>query len=179
MSSPQAERQLILLSAGTVARRQDMREQAGRLLGEVDWSQLAETLRLRRLLPALGPRIIELVEGHASDGFAAAVEQALELGRRQGALLEMITLRVMAVLADAGIRSTPLKGPLLGEAIYGDSGRRLSSDIDLLVEPEHLQTAVEVVRGLGYHAPTDPVEHYGLPLLHFALIHERGELPPV
>src|ERR1700733_4836551 len=118
MSSSQAERRLILLSAGTAARRHDTREQAGRLLGEVDWSRLAETLRLRRLLPALGPRILKLAEGRASDGFATAVEQELELGRRQGALLELIILRVMAMLADAGIRSTPLKGPLLGEAIY-------------------------------------------------------------
>ena len=83
------------------------------------------------------------------------------------------------MLADAGIRCAPLKGPLLGEAIYGDPGRRLSSDIDLLVSPKQLQAAVEVVRGLGYEAPVDHVDDRGLPLLHFALVHERGELPPV
>jgi len=156
-----------------------MCEQARRLTGDVDWSRLAETLRVRKLLPVLGPRILELAEGSASDDFAAAVGQVLEIGRRQGVFLQLITLRVMAMLADAGIRSTALKGPLLGEAIYEDPGRRLSSDIDLLVAPEQLQAAVEVVRGLGYDAPTDYVEHCGLPRLHFALVHERGELPPV
>ena len=45
--------------------------------------------------------------------------------------------------------------------------------------PEQLQAAVEVVRGLGYGAPTDYVQECGLPLLHFVLVHERGELPPV
>jgi hypothetical protein len=179
MSRSQAERQLILLSAGIAARRQDMREQVGVLTGEVDWSRLGETLRLRKLLPTLGPRILELAEDRASGGFASAVEEAIESGRRQGAFLQLVSLRVMAMLADAGIRSTALKGPLLGEAIYGDPGRRLSSDIDLLVAPEQLQTAVEVVRGLGYEAPTDHVEHSGLPKLHFVLVHERGELPPV
>ena len=179
MSSYQAERQVILLSAGTAARRRAMREQAGRLIVEVDWSRLGERLRLRKLLPVLGPRILELAEGSASGGFTAAVEQALEAGRRQGAFLQLISLRVMAMLADAGIRSIVLKGPLLGEAIYGDPGRRLSSDIDLLVAPEQLQPAVEVVRALGYDAPTDYVQDCGLPLLHFVLAHERGELPPV
>jgi hypothetical protein len=179
MSSSQAERRLILLSAGTAARRRDMLEQAGRLIGEVDWSRLAMTLRQRRLLSVLGPRIMELPVGRASDDFAAAVEQAITAGRRHGALLQGISLRVMAELADAGIRSAALKGPLLGEAIYGDPGRRLSSDIDLLVAPEQLQAAVEVVRGLGYDAPTDYVERCGLPRLHFALVHARGELPPV
>jgi Uncharacterised nucleotidyltransferase len=148
-------------------------------MDELDWTRLANTLRLRRLLPALGPRILELADGLASDGFAGAVDQALEAGRRQGAFLQLISQRIVAMLTDAGIRSTPLKGPLLGEAIYGDPGRRLSSDIDLLVAPDQLRTAVEVVRELGYDAPTDHVERDGLPLLHFVLIHARGELPPV
>jgi hypothetical protein len=156
-----------------------MRVQAGRLIAEVDWSRLAETLRARKLLPVLGPRILELVQGSANAGFAAAVERALDAGRRQGAFLQLISLRITAMLAAAGIRSTPLKGPLLSEAIYGDPGRRLSSDIDLLVSPEHLHAAVEVVRGLGYGAPIDYLQGCGLPLLHFVLVHERGELPPV
>ena len=179
MSSLQAERRVILLSAGTTARRQATREQAERLVVGVDWSRLAETLRLRKLLPVLGPRILALVGDSASNDFAAAVERALEVGRRQGAFLQLITLHIVAMLADAGIRCAPLKGPLLGEAIHGDPGRRLSSDIDLLVAPEHLQRAVEVVRGLGYGAPTDHVLADGLPLLHFVLGHEREELPPV
>jgi hypothetical protein len=179
MALSQAERQVILLSAGIAARRQAMLEHAGGLMAEVDWSKLAETLRLRRLLPVLGPHILELAGGQASDGFVAAVEQALEAGRRQGAFLELMSLRISAMLADAGIRSTSLKGPLLGEAIYGDPSRRLSSDIDLLVAPEQLHAAVEVVRGLGYEDPTDHVDHSGLPQLHFLLVHERQKLPPV
>jgi hypothetical protein len=179
MTSPQAERQLVLLSAGTAERRRAMRERAGRLAAEVDWPRLGETLRLRKLLPTLGPRIVELAGVRARDDFTAEVEQAIASGRRQGAFLQLISQRLMAALADAGICSAPLKGPLLGEAIYGDPGRRLSGDIDLLVSPEQLNAAVEVVRGFGYGAPREHVDGRGLPLLHFALAHERGELPPV
>jgi hypothetical protein len=179
MARSQAERQIILLSASTAACRHAMREQAGQLMADLDWLQLTETLRLRKLLPALGPRILELAEQHASHDFASAVEEAVETGRRQGAFLQLIALRTMDALAEAGIHSTPLKGPMLGEAIYGDPGRRPSSDIDLLVAPEQLHSAVDVVRGLGYGAPTDYMEQGDLPLLHFALVHERGELPPV
>lgn len=179
MPSSQAERRLILLSAGTVRRRDDMRQQVAQLLGEVDWSRLAETLRSRRLLPTLGPRILELADGCVSDDFAAAVEQVITVGRRHGVFLQLVSQRAMAALADAGIRSASLKGPMLGEAIYGDPGRRLSSDIDLLVATEQLHAAVEVIRQLGYVAPTDYVQDCGLPLLHFTLVHEQGELPPV
>jgi hypothetical protein len=179
MSSSRAERQLILFSAGTSTRRESMREQASRLVKDVDWLRLTETLRLRRLLPLLGPRIVELAQGRASEDFAAAVEEAIVAGRRQGTCQQLFGGHVMDALADADIRCTPLKGPWLGEAIYGDPGRRLSVDIDLLVAPEQLSSAVEVVRGLGYGVPTDPVDTDGLPLLHFALAHERRELPPV
>jgi hypothetical protein len=82
-------------------------------------------------------------------------------------------------LADAGIQSVALKGPLLAEAIYGDVGRRLSNDVDLLVAAEQLYAAVEVVQGLGYVKPADYVEASGLPVVHFALAPERVGLPPV
>ncbi len=174
-----AEQQLILLCAGIAVRREEMTDRAKRLASDVDWARLAETLRARKLLSTLGPRVHELAGGLATADFAAAVEQAIEAGRRQGAFLQLISLRAIAVLADAGIRSSALKGPLLGEAIYGDPGRRLSGDIDLLVAPEQLQLAADVIRGLGYDAPTDYVDDTGLPLLHFVLLHERGELPPI
>ena len=179
MASAHAQQQLILLSAGTTARRQAMGEQAEQLAVGMDWRRLAENLRLRRLLPTLGPRIIELARGRADDDFAQAVQQAIDANRRHGAFLQLVSVRLSAMLADAGIRSSTLKGPILGEAIYGDPGRRISSDIDLLVSPEQLQAAVEVVRGLGYGAPTDYVQECGLPILHFVLVHQLGELPAV
>lgn len=179
MAPSPAERQIILLSASTAARRRDTTRQFQKLIVECNWMQLTETLRWRRLLPALGPRIVELAGGAVSSAFAGSVEQALEAGRRQGAFLELIGSRIMAELSGSGIRSEPLKGPSLGEAIYGDVGRRLSTDIDLLVAPEQLQASVEVLRGLGYEAPRDHVDGSGLPLLHFALLHEQSELPPV
>lgn len=168
-----------MLSAGTAARRLAAREQIDELGPLVDWSLLAELLRARRLLPLLGPRLVELVGDRHGDEFEATMTQGLEAGRRQGVFLQLIAARLMSALGAAGIASADLKGPRLSEALYGDPGRRPSGDIDLLVAPGQLLDAVEVVRTFGYDAPTDHVESDGLPLLHFALIHERGELPPV
>ena len=94
-----------------------MRPQAMRLMANVNWSQLSDTLRRRKLLPTLGPRILGLAEGCPNDEFAATVEQAVAAGRRQGAFLQLVATSVMAALADERIRSTPLKGPVLSEAI--------------------------------------------------------------
>jgi hypothetical protein len=175
----QVERQIILLSAATAVRRKEAGERVEAQLTEVDWDRLTGMLHDQRLLPTLGPRILELAGGAAPEKFESEVTGAIDAARRQDALLQLISARTMEALAKAGIPSTALKGPGLGERLYGEAGRRLSSDIDLLVAPEQLGGAVEVVRGLGYASPLDHVDAGGLPLLHFALVHERGELPPV
>jgi hypothetical protein len=177
-SAARVER-LIALSAGTAARRTRERARAERLSEGVDWQSVADSLASVRLLGTLGPRLLELAPGTPGEQFERRLADALESGRRQSALLTLIAQQAIELLADAGIRCSPLKGPLLGEALYGDVGRRSSSDIDLLVEPARLRDAVEVVRRLGYAQPRDRVDEHGLPLLHFALLHERAELPPI
>lgn len=174
-----AERQLILISAGVAERRDELGAASAKLFSAVDWDRLPQTLRGRRLLPLLGPRIAELAGALAPEGFIAAVQDAVDRGRRQGAFLQMLAERAKVALADAGIRSSALKGPFLGEAIHGDLGRRPSADIDLLVPPERLAAAVAVVCGLGFARPRDNVDKAGFPALHFTLAHARGELPPI
>ena len=145
---------------------------------KVEWTRLAENLYARRLLPTLGPRIQEFASGH-TNGFPIKVHKAIEACRRQSAFLQLVASRLIAALADEGIRSTILKGPQLGETIYGDPGRRLSNDIDLLVAPEQLEAAATIVQQFGYRPPSDHVRQDGLPQLHFTLNHRRGELPPI
>jgi Uncharacterised nucleotidyltransferase len=178
-SDYEAEQRLILLSAGTAARREEMRSRVASQLTGIEWSQLTGLLRSQRLLPTLGPRIAGLAGEEAPERFALAVSASIEAARRQDALLQLISARATEALAAAGIRSTGLKGPALGEALYGEPGRRLSSDIDLLVAPDRLGDAVEAIRRLGYAEPADYVDAGGLPLLHFALVHQRSQLPPI
>lgn len=170
---------LMSLAASVASRRAAGAVEVAAIVDGLDWELLTDRLRARKLLATLGPRIVELAGEHAEQRFVESVANAVELGRRQSALLELTSLRIVAMLAERGIRSSALKGPLLSEAIYGDPGRRLSSDVDLLVPASRLTEAVEVVARLGYGQPEDHVGRDGLPLLHFRLDHERGELPPV
>ncbi len=175
--SPEAA--LILLSAGTAMRRTASRRLAEKLACAVDWDLLYATLLTRRLLPLLGRRITELAGGAVPQRFAQVTEEAISQTRRQGALLQLVSVDLMQALDRAGIPSLTLKGAFLAQAIYGDPGRRPAGDIDLLVAAGHLQAAVEVVRAVGYAAPTDDAGTDGLPLLHYALRHELGQLPPL
>lgn len=172
-------RELILLSAAVEARRRTERKRGLQLSESLDWDALAEQLRMRRLLGTLGPRIHELSEERGGPRFAAVVEEAIRQGRRQSALLDAVTAQVGTALSAGGIRWSTLKGPALSRAIYGDAGRRLSGDVDLLLPAEHLIDGVEIVRELGYGGAHDLAAEDGLPLLHFAMPHELGALPAV
>ncbi|HEY2052362.1 MAG TPA: nucleotidyltransferase family protein [Solirubrobacterales bacterium] len=174
-----AERRLIEIAAAVAARREALHEEAAALSLLVDWDRLAAALAWRRLLPPLGPRLLALSDGVAGPEFEAAVEAAVETARRQAVLLSSVGDLAGLALAAAGVRSAPLKGPGLAEAIYGDPGRRLAGDVDLLVDVSDLPAAVAVVEGLGYSAPVDPRDVNGLPELHFALPHREGRMPPV
>jgi hypothetical protein len=168
------DRRLIEIAVAVRSRREARRAEAAALARRADWDQLAAALAWRRLLPPLGPRLLDLADGAASPRFAAAVEEAVEAARRQAVLLSSTGGLVEMALAAAGVRSAPLKGPRLAEAIYGDPGRRLAGDVDVLVHPDDLRTAVAVVEGLGYDTPEDPQGRDGLPELHFALAHSEA-----
>ena len=176
-AGPEAE--LMLLSAGTCARRARARSSAIELAQAIDWDLLTAKLAARRLLPQLGPRVLELCAGNVPERFTRACELALERARRQSALLALLSTRLLRALAEEGIRALALKGPFLGEAIYGDPGRRPAGDIDLLVAPAELPRAVALARRAGYDAPSDSIDGEGLPLLHHALRHGSGQFPPL
>jgi len=177
--APSAELELAALCTGTAARRAAAAPRLRQLGETVDWGTLAALLRANRLLPLLGPRILALPDADPGEEFSGAVAESLTAGRHQAALLQMVGDLVIGELSQRGIAATPLKGPSLSEAIHGDPGRRQSSDVDLLVAAEHLGSAVAVARGIGYATPIDRVDRRGLPQLHFSLVHERGELPPL
>jgi hypothetical protein len=177
MAGLTAEQELLLRSAATGARREAEREQLETLLARVDWSDLGELLGQSRLLPTLGPRIVASAGDRVDPGFRAAASEAVEAVRRQDALLLLMGQRLEETLRARGIATAPLKGPALGEELYGEAGRRLSSDIDLLVPAERLGEAAEAAASLGYEEATDPVGEDGLPLLHLAMPHP--ELPAV
>jgi hypothetical protein len=174
-----AERKLVLISACVGVRRLQLSARAAALAEQADWTRIVEDLRRRRLLATLGPRLLELAQGEAPSELDDAVADALAAGRRQSAFIRLVGASVLDALEAAGVHAMSLKGPTLGELIYGDAGRRLSHDIDVLVAAEQMSDAVAAVRRLGYAEPTDYVADDGLPLLHFGLMHGDGLLPPV
>jgi Uncharacterised nucleotidyltransferase len=171
----QAEEEIVLLAAGTRARREATSGRARELLSALRWDALLAQLTYQRLVPLLGGRIVELAGTLAPDSFARAVREQTETSREAGALLELTALRVASALEAVGVPNVPLKGPLLARALHGDPGLRYSRDIDVLVDRSHLGCAVEAMEPLGWRPEAGSDD---LPVLHLRLLHRAG-LPDV
>jgi hypothetical protein len=86
--------------------------------------------------------------------------------------------RAISVLAAAGIDACALKGPVLARRLYSPAAVRYASDIDLLVRPDDLPTALEALTNAGYVAATGATADYVLKYSHHVGLSRPGE-PPI
>jgi hypothetical protein len=173
------EHELLLTLAGTAERRRQSEERVRQLAAHADWNRLEQLLESNRVFPSLGPRLAELVPADVATSFGESLARARQAAGSDEIVLQLVADQVHATLAARDIRSALLKGPLLGRAAYGEAGRRLSNDVDVLVPAEDLHKAAAALRELGYAPPTDYLEADGLPLLHLTMVHGENRLPSV
>lgn len=146
---------------------------------ELNWDKLYRTL-IQQQLPGL---FIILVRADP-----ALVPKSLRNRLREARFEQLIYTDwcanqagvVLASLINQHIPVIVLKGWALVQLIYqGDYSQRLSSDIDLLVRPEHAARAIDVLHGLGYTATdVEPWPGYFRRFLngvHYTSEHQPGQ----
>lgn len=120
--------------------------------GPIDWQQVLELAAWHRLLPLLWHHLTE--RGEHADQVPSAVLGELRRFAREALAghlrLEGELRRALAALDEAGIPVVLLKGAALVEAVYAHQGLRPMADLDLLVPPDDVRRAFDVVQGLGY-----------------------------
>jgi hypothetical protein len=162
---------LVYLLSGGMKRREALHEHTHALLARADFARLARLLDDRRLLPLIGSRALDAAPDLAPAGFRDAVRRAVARARANALAVEGTTTDAVRRLEAAGIRVLPLKGPLLAADVHGDTGLRETSDADLLVGRENLETAAGILQATGYAAPGDAIRAGGLPDLHLTMTH--------
>src|SRR5262245_5396238 len=86
--------------------------------------------------------------------------------------------RAVSALTAAGIDACALKGPLLARRLYSPPAARYAVDVDLLVRPEHLETALDACSKAGYIPETGATANYLLKYGHHVGLSRPGE-PPI
>ncbi len=140
--------------------------------GDPDAERAAELLLTRPPRPLAGEPACDwmsLLEGALRHGLVSRLLAALPADRRglppafeprlrrevaglrvRAALLSAALDEVLRALARRGIRTVPLKGPVLAERLYPDPALRPSSDLDLLVADADFDRAAAALEELGY-----------------------------
>jgi hypothetical protein len=172
------EHELALLLAGTAAARERTRSRQLELLARADEVALEAFMLRLGMLALLGRRLEQAAGGALPTRLRKRVEAHALQAQRQGVGQELLTVRLLTALEEAGIRTLALKGPLLGERLYGDVAARISADVDVLVAPQDLPRAVEAMLALGYERQPHRVGDDARPALHERLVHPDG-LPDV
>jgi hypothetical protein len=113
------------------------------------WDSLLECASQHGVLEALRPGLLD-ERSPLSAGQRSWIKRTRILEQwMQTSALETLT-DVLAVFASTPIKAVALKGPVLSERLYGDSGARRFSDLDFLVAPEDLERVIAALQPLGY-----------------------------
>jgi len=135
--------------------------------GGVDWAlvgKIAERHRVEGFVwNALRQSGLEIPAEVAGRLQAAAARIA-----RQNLVLTAESLRLSALLEEAGIRHLFVKGVTLGALAYGSIGPKMGWDIDLLVPLESLEATAALLEGAGHRLalPKGPKARSRLALWH-------------
>ena len=116
-----------------------------------EWSSLLTFLRANWILPFAYRKIGSLpqqcqppaaITDEMRQAFLVSVVRSLQMERQLQEIIEAFLERDVRVLV--------LRGPALAFSLYPDPAMRPSSDLDLLVMPNNVVQAREILEGLGY-----------------------------
>lgn len=117
-------------------------------LDGVDAAAAAALVRAHRLLPTVGPLLVEVLDP-ASAAATALRGSLADLKRRHG-LVWLELRRLTAALDEERVPHVVLKGLALGPTVYPGPERRFVSDMDVLVAPESLESALAALERIGF-----------------------------
>lgn len=127
---------------------------------------------------SIGAQVFHLMkssgkEMQVSSSFRELVDRTYETSFLQNLLIKRETEQLLMEFDNQGVPVIPLKGTMLAERYYGHYAARGTSDIDLLIHPEHMEAAVKCVhhRGFTEASQENPV-HY-----HHEWFKQAGGLP--
>lgn len=117
---------------------------------KVDWNYFFDLVKKNRIYPIVYRNLSVLGCENINNKILRDIGELSKANLIASMKLTYELIKVMKTFKESNIRVFSLKGPALGNRIYGDSSLRMSHDLDILVEEENIHRAEEVLRGLGY-----------------------------
>jgi hypothetical protein len=144
------EEQVILLCARTSPDDAAVDRLRRLLAHEPDWTCLLRTAAAHNVIPLLLTSLQAAGSGHVPHQVLGRLTEACRKSVWRTEILVEALCELTQALGTEGIAALPFKGPVLGEALYGDYTLRPFSDLDVLVRDADLPRALSVCAELGY-----------------------------
>jgi hypothetical protein len=126
------------------------------------WAALLPTLRAQRLRP-IAYWVARQSDFRLSPGVGEELKSAFYVAAVHHERLRFALAEIEDVFCRGGIPLVVLKGLSLAGWVYPDPACRPMDDIDLLVKPEHLQAASQLLTSLGYSDKIFGIEDFRNP----------------
>jgi hypothetical protein len=121
---------------------------------DLDWNFLFGVSYRNGVFPLVFRNLMQADPGALPDEIRADVAEALKQHAENNMFLTSQIIRLVKIFEDEGIPFLPFKGPLLSVQAYGDPGLRSYGDLDVLVQPKHLDKAIRLLQKNDYTLAT-------------------------
>ena len=120
------------------------------LLAQIDPERLLTLVDRHRVAPVVCHHLLRLPHADLPPALAQGLSERHRVAVFDHFVLHRETVHLHHVLVAAGVDYVSLKGVTLGARYFGDAGLRTSRDIDVLVAPSAVETAIASLRSAGY-----------------------------
>jgi hypothetical protein len=159
-----SELKLILLCARLQLTEEEKETGVGLLEGKIDWALVLHLAAHHRLYPLIYRNLCALGHTAVPGDVLAGLRQLCRDNAAKTLKMTAELVRLVQVMDENGLRPVVLKGAPLAAMVYGDGALRPSRDLDILVWPNEVEQAAELIKGLGYR-PFQPNVEMTPPLL--------------
>lgn len=117
---------------------------------EFDWDRVLELANAHGVVPLLNRALQSQDDSPIPENVLSRLHDHTQSITLENVRLASELHTIANGFENQGIRWLPFKGLILAEALYGDLTRRSFKDIDLLIHPEDLSQAVDILEASGF-----------------------------
>ena len=146
------EMQLLLVLSMASMHEEDYERVRMLTTSPIDWEAFITLVDRHRVIPKVYRNLNGLDGNGVPEQIRRSLQNRFERNAKRSLALTAELVRLIKLLKKNGISVVPLKGPVLALQVYGDLGMRHAGDLDLLVAPEHIGQAEQLIRQEGYQS---------------------------
>jgi Uncharacterised nucleotidyltransferase len=141
---------LVIACSRWPLRESEEREIRARVAAPIDWNKFLAWVRRNRIAPLVYHNLQQTASPLVPESVVLQLQNEFSRNRLRVIMQIAEAARISRLLADAGIRSMVIKGPVLSQLAFGDPILRESGDIDIVIDPARVPEADRMIIKAGY-----------------------------